>query len=130
MAVYDNLPVFKLSYDLLLYVLKFASNIQRDLRYTVGETLQRELLGLCLDIYRANAASQRLSHVEQAREHLVTIRLMLRILHDTRQISIKQFALTCEKVESISKQLAAWHKYLRSRNHPDALVSDAAPEEV
>lgn len=115
MAVYDNLPVFKLSYDVLLTVLKMSMNFQRNYRYTVGEALQREILALCLSIYRANVASERVPHIEEAREKLVPIRLMLRILHDTRQISTKQFAMICEDVESISKQLSSWHKYLKDR---------------
>ena len=116
MAIYDNLPVFKETYDLLLQILKFSSNIQRDFRFTVGETLKKDVIDLCLCIYRANASTEKVPLIEAAREKMVPIKLMIRVLHDMRQISTKQFALACERMESVSKQLAAWQKYAREKN--------------
>ncbi|MBS5524302.1 MAG: four helix bundle protein [Alistipes sp.] len=116
MAIYDNLPVFKQSYDLLLQILKLSSNLQRDFRYTVGETLKKDLLGLCVCIYRANGSAGKIPHIGEARERMVSIKLLMRVLHDTKQISTKQFALACEKMESISKQLAAWQKYVKDKD--------------
>lgn len=112
MAIYDNLPVFKQAYDLLLQILRFTSSVQRDFRYTVGETLKKDVIELCLCIYRANASVEKLPQIEAARERMVSIKLMVRVLHDMKQISTKQFALTCERMESVSKQLAAWQKYM------------------
>ena len=85
MAVYENLPVFKASYDLLLASFKLCSNLSRDFRYTLGERLKSELTNL-------------------------VIKLHLRLLHDLKQISLKQYALQAENIESVSKQLAAWQK--------------------
>lgn len=34
MAIYDNLPVFKDTYDLLLLFIRTSANMQRDFRYT------------------------------------------------------------------------------------------------
>lgn len=84
MAIYDNLPVFKQAYDLLLQILRFTSSVQRDFRYTVGETLKKDVIELCLCIYRANASVEKLPQIEAARE----------------------------RMESVSKQLAAWQKYM------------------
>jgi len=36
MAIYDNLPVFKATYDLLLQVVKLSVHIRRAARYTLG----------------------------------------------------------------------------------------------
>lgn len=116
MAVYDNLPVFKQSYDLLLMVLRLSSNLQRDFRYTLGDTLKKDLLGLCVCIYRANLSPEKTPHIREGRERMVSIKLLMRVLHDTKQISTKQFALACEKMESISKQLAAWQKYAKDKD--------------
>ena len=89
-----------------------TSSVQRDFRYTVGETLKKDVIELCLCIYRANASVEKLPQIEAARERMVSIKLMVRVLHDMKQISTKQFALTCERMESVSKQLAAWQKYM------------------
>lgn len=89
MAIYDNLPVFKQAYDLLLQILRFTSSVQRDFRYTVGETLKKDVIELCLCIYRANASVEKLPQIEAARERMVSIKLMVRVLHDMKQISTK-----------------------------------------
>ena len=70
MAIYDNLPVFKQAYDLLLQILRFTSSVQRDFRYTVGETLKKDVIELCLCIYRANASVEKLPQIEAARERM------------------------------------------------------------
>lgn len=35
MAIYDNLPVFKDTYDLLLQIIRLSMNLQRDFRKTI-----------------------------------------------------------------------------------------------
>ena len=44
MATYNQLPVYKATYDLLLYVYQTGKDVQRDYRYTLGETLKRDLI--------------------------------------------------------------------------------------
>jgi hypothetical protein len=36
MSLYDELPVFKARYDLLLNVFQFTANFKREYKYTVG----------------------------------------------------------------------------------------------
>jgi hypothetical protein len=110
MAVYENLPVFKASYDLLLASFKLCSNLSRDYRYTLGERLKTELTDLMICIYRANGTEAKLPFLTEARERVVVIKLHVRLLHDMKQISLKQFALQAENIESVSKQLTAWQK--------------------
>lgn len=111
MAIYDNLEVFKASYDLLLYVFQFTPNVKRDYRYTLAEKIKDNIIELCLCIYRANGAKDRVPDIRQARERLVTVKLMCRMLTDLKQISVRQFAVVCTHTESISRQLQAWQRY-------------------
>lgn len=116
MAIYDNLPVFKDTYDLLLHIIRISTNLQRDFRYTIGEKLKMEIMDLCIYIYKANGSYEKREFIEKARERMVVIKLQVRVLHDMKQISIKQFALLADKMESVSKQLASWEKYLKKVN--------------
>jgi len=113
MAIYDNLPVFKETYDLLLEFIRQSTNLKRDFRYTIGQELKKELMELCINIYQANADCNKIEFINKGRERIVVIKLNFRILHDTHQISTKQFAMFADKIESISKQLASWIKYLK-----------------
>lgn len=110
MAIYDNLPVYKASYDLILTMFKLNRHLQRDYRFTLGETTIKELVALMLCIYKANSIPQKSALISRAREHVVVIKLHIQLLMDLHQITIKQYAAAAELIESISKQLAAWHK--------------------
>ena len=59
MALYDELPVYKASYDLLLEIFKFTKNFSREHKYTVGESLKKETLELITLIYRANSKAEK-----------------------------------------------------------------------
>lgn len=111
MAVYDNLPVYKAAYDLLLAVFKMNINLTREHRYTLGEKLKGELTDLIVCIYRANSGEEdKEEHLRAAREHVVVVKLYMRMLHDLNQINLKRFVALSEQTENLSKQLTAWHK--------------------
>ena len=60
MAKYDELPVYKASYDLLLEIFRFTKEFNREFKYTVGESLKNETLELITLIYRANSKEEKL----------------------------------------------------------------------
>ena len=113
MAHYDNLPIYKVCYDLLLILFRISGNMQRDYRFTLGESMKKELIDLIVNIYRANCRVAKRDLLEKARENLEVIRLLLRLANDMRQISFKEFVSANDNMESISKQLTAWHKSCR-----------------
>ena len=115
MATYNQLPVYKATYDLLLYVYQTGKDVQRDYRYTLGETLKRDLITILTLIYRANANRQKVEIIVEAREKLVAVKLQLRLLHDLKQLSLKNYANASLMTESISKQLSAWQKSYEGR---------------
>ena len=127
MAIYDNLPVFKATYDLLLQVVKFSVNMRRDSRYTLGESLKKEILALCIYIYRANLTSEKGPLIEEAREKLVPVKLLVRLLHDTQQLSTKQYAMLCEHLDTISRQLTAWQKYTQKEKAKTVRTPEPEP---
>lgn len=115
MATYNQLPVYKATYDLLLYVYQIGKDMQRDYRYTLGETLKKDLITLLTLIYRANSTHQKVIVLLEAREKLVEVKLELRLLRDLRQLSLKNYANASLMAESISKQLSAWQKSYEGR---------------
>jgi len=115
MATYDNLPVYKVSYDLLVQLFRLCRNMQRDYRYTLGESIKNELIALMLNVYRANCREQKRDLIVQARENVEVVRLLLRLLQELKQISIPEFASANEKIESVSKQLVSWEKWATAK---------------
>lgn len=115
MAVYDNLPVFKASYDLLIDVYHLSESWRRDCRYTIGEDLKRTIVDVMIDIYRANKSIQKKEKIDNACDKMVVVKLKIRLLRDLQQMSIKQFAKLTEQTENVSKQLTAWNKSINRK---------------
>jgi len=111
MTLYNNLPVYKTSYDLLLNLFKFSNNFSRDYKYTLGENIKKEVIDLINNIYFCNREIEgRKEKIIQALKSTETIRLYLRLLKDLKQINLNKFIILNEQIESISKQLTAWKK--------------------
>ena len=110
MAIYDTLPVYKVSYDFLLDLFKFTKNFDREYKYTIGEDLKKETTEMIANIYRANSSQSKWTLLQSARENLEVVRLYLRLLKDLKQINLEKFITLNEKIECVSKQLAAWQK--------------------
>ena len=114
MSTYDNLPVYKESYDLLVGLFLFTKDFNREFKYTLGESIKKETVEMITNIYRANSSFEnRRERIQSARENVETIRLFLRLLKDLRQVNLKKFVDLNEKIESVSKQLSAWQKNTR-----------------
>lgn len=108
--VYENLPVFKAAYDLLIESYKMCKNMERDYRYTLGEKLKQDLMDIMVMIYRANASTDKSAFLLDACNRIVVVKLEIRLLKDLKQISTKTFALQAEREEALSRQLTAWYK--------------------
>ena len=110
MAHYDELPVFKASYDLLLEIFQFTSIFSREYKFTVGEKLKNETLELIMLVYAANSSKAKFDILQKTREQIERIRLLIRLLKDLKQISINSFVRINQQVENVSKQLTGWQK--------------------
>jgi len=44
MAQYNELPVYKATYDLLLAIFQFTKDFSKEYKYTVGESLKKETI--------------------------------------------------------------------------------------
>jgi len=110
MALYDELPVFKAAYDLLLDIYRFSATLTREYKYTLGEKLKNETLELLMLVYMANSSKTKFDIIQQAREQIEVVRLLLRVLKDLNQISVNSFVRVNQQVENVSKQLTGWQK--------------------
>jgi len=51
MGLYQELPVYKASYDLLIEIFQFTKDFSKDYKYTVGESLKKETIELLTLIF-------------------------------------------------------------------------------
>jgi hypothetical protein len=110
MAIYLHLPVYKASYDLLLEMFRAIKDFNREYKYTLGENIKKEAIEMVTNIYRANSSFSKKPYLQKAREKIETIRIFFRLTRDLRQVGLERFVDINEKIESVSKQLAAWER--------------------
>jgi hypothetical protein len=113
MALFSELPVYKLGYDLLIQIYERTAVFSREYKYTMGERLKNEITEMLINIYKANKSKKetRSQYIEGARQNVEVVRLLLRICKDLKVIGLKTFVSLDVKVEELSKQLASWQKY-------------------
>ncbi|MEA2040981.1 MAG: four helix bundle protein [Bacteroidota bacterium] len=113
MALFSELPVYKLGYDLLIAIYNRTKLFTREYKYTLGEKLKNEILELLINIYKANKSKQatRLQYIDTARQNIEVVRLLLRVTKDLKIIGIKGHVVLNVQVEELSKQLSSWQKY-------------------
>ena len=108
MAIYNHLPVYKASYDLLVDIFEVTRHFTREYKYTLGESIKKEAIEMITNIYRANSSYDKRDKIQAARENIEVIRLYFILMRDLGQISLKSFVEVNEKIEMVSKQLTGW----------------------
>ena len=71
MTTYNNLPVYKTSYDLLLEVFEVVKTFSREYKYTLWDKIKNEIIELITLIYRANNSFENLGfrlHLKNAKK--------------------------------------------------------------
>lgn len=122
MANYNELPVFKAVYDLLLRTFQVSQHWRRDLRYTLGEQLKKEIIDILQLIYQANSSHKKLAYISSCRRKMVKVKIQIRVVKDMKEMKISQYASLAELTENISKQLAGWERVERKREK--SLIED------
>lgn len=112
-----NLPVYKSSYELLIYTFESLRELKREYKFTVGEEIKREMIELLMNIYRANKIKdvereRKLKKVFMSIENIEIIRLLYRVLFDIKEIDVNVHVEVNLKIEYVRRQLIAWEKKL------------------
>ena len=109
MATYDNLPVYKASYDLLIETFTITKIFTKEYKYSLGDKVKTEILEIIVYIYKANSSfDNRVQHIKLAREKIEVFRLYMRLCKDLKLINLNKFVDVNTKIETIGKQLYSW----------------------
>ncbi len=86
----------------------------REYKFSLGEKMKQASLDLLIDVYKANKSRKesRISHIENARQSVEILRLLLRISKDLNLLGTKGFLEINLQIQDLSKQLTAWQKYM------------------
>ncbi len=110
MALHHTLPIYQVTYKLLVLATEVSRHMPRDFKASMGGKLREECLELALLIYRANAAADKVPHLTRMLEHLQVVELLFRLSRDLHLVSVKQYAAAIEHTAAIGRQASGWRK--------------------
>ena len=110
MAIYNQLMVYKTVQQLLVEVVRASHSANREFRYTLFQDLKNALTQLLVQIYRINRTHDKTQPLMLSREMAVEASIYLHLLGELKGVSVKQYAMLLDLLDSSSKQLAAWEK--------------------
>lgn len=110
MARYQHLPIYSLTYELLTALTKSLHEFPREYKFTIGQKLQDEVIGLVVLIYKANSAQAKTLIIEEFLERVQVVELLIRLSLDLRILPKKNYSALVEMVESLSRQAQGWKK--------------------
>ena len=125
MALHLELPIYKLAYDLLDLATDLMRNMPRDFKASLGQQIRVECVALMVGIGRANQAKDKTGILDELLEHLQVVELLLRLSHDKRFISPRQWARSIELTDRIGRQAGGWRNWSRNAQTPAPTSSPA-----
>ncbi len=110
MARYDHLPLYKITYDLLIQILETTKQFSKDYKYTLGQAMQMSTINLLKSIYRANSAKDKAEKIKIILDDIQEVGVLIRISKDIKIISENKFLDLIDKRDSIERQATGWLK--------------------
>lgn len=111
MALHQQLPIYKVAYDLLSVATDYVINMPRPIKAALGN----RVTGLCVDVVlliaKANSVRDKGPCLATLLERTEELNLLIRLCQDKRYISKVQYAKAVELTASVSKQANGWRKH-------------------
>jgi len=109
----NNYPVIIKSYNLTLWYIKKLSTLPKNHRFTLGESIQHELLSLLLNLTEAIYTKEKRELLKKANLNIEKVRLLTRLLKDLNIISSKNQLFIVENLSEIGSMVGGWLKNAR-----------------
>ena len=111
MVMYNELPIYRDAYNLLLTLYQETGRFSRDFKYTLGQDIKRDCLNLFRELYFANSQiKERGEHIDKFLSAFELLKIEIRLCVDLKVLSIKKLAHLTLMMDSIAKQATAWRK--------------------
>jgi len=107
----ENLPIFKVTLDLIIYVDTIVKNQERYYKYTIGSDLRESAKEMLFLIGKANRArgDKRVEILKELIEECEKIKLLIVLAKELKALKgFKQFEHASKLAVMVCKQAQAW----------------------
>lgn len=108
--------------DLLAWSFQRTATIPKSHRFTVGQRIDNLTLDSLLLVTKARWAQPqgKASHLDDINLHLDLLRVLWRIVHDSRWISQQQLLHVTQRLDEAGRMTGGWLRQVRSRTSSPA----------
>lgn len=104
----NDLIIFEKAYTFALWLHAASNKFPKSQRFTLAQQLCNRALDIVRGIIRANAARDKGPILRDVSVDLDTLRIFVRLAHDLRLLSNKQYLHASERINEIGKLLGGW----------------------
>ncbi len=116
---YDNLPIYKLSMDLCVYVETIVKSFDRYFKYTIGSDLREHSKRILFGVHKANRSYDKSALLERLVDYCEELKMLVQLCRELKAFkSFKQFEHLSKKSVGVAKQAQAWLNYFAKQNSP------------
>ena len=108
MVLYNELPVYRDTYNLMVEVYQVTSRFSHEFKYSLGQDMKRDVLSLFRNLYRANRSSVKHVYLEDFLSDFELLKVEMRLCVDLKLLTIKKMAQLSKLTDAIGKQVTAW----------------------
>ena len=106
---YDNLPIYKSTMDLCVYIETIVRGFEKYHKYTLGVDLRVTSKELLFLIHRANISHKRADILEQLRNRCEDLKMLVYLTKELRAFkSFKQFEQLSKLSVAVCRQAQGW----------------------
>ena len=119
MSKAQELPIYKAAYDLLVTITKQTENFPKNFKYGIAKDISHSAQNVVTLIFKANCThddATKILFLEQIRDEVQLIGLLLTLFTDLHLISPRQFGNLSLSLTEIGKQNQGWLSYFRKKN--------------
>ena len=122
---YENLPIYKSSVQLCVYIEQSVQKFSRYHRYQLGADLRRQSRALVSLVIQANFAGDKIAAITELRNNSEEMKLLVVLAKEVKAFnSFNQFQQAAQLSAEISRQSQGW---LNSQRHNRPESSSARP---
>ena len=103
------------TYDFMVWLFPQVMKYPRDLKFTLGDHIQRLTLSILEDLMEASYTSEKLGLLHRANRRIEVLRFLLRFSQEMRCLSQAQFEHAMKLLHNVGAEVGGWAKQQRGK---------------
>jgi len=109
--MYTNLPIFKQSLDLNVYIEDAVRNFSKFNKYGIGSELREKSREILYAIYRVYFSTNKIETILKLRDSIEELKITIYLAKELKALrDFKQFEILSRLVRELAKQAQGWLK--------------------